>query len=135
MQSSDPGESDYVDAEAVLESLVEAIHDRHGFDVTALDMTDYPLLVDLFLIASSDNRIQSRAIADSVRERARGSGLTIDHAEGYDEGSWILLDISGIVVHIFLPDRREYYNLELLWNDAPRKDFVDEGRPPEADGR
>jgi ribosome-associated protein len=52
--------------------------------------------------------------------------MRVDHVEGYDEGSWILLDFSDIVVHIFLGERREYYNLELLWNDAPSMEFTDE---------
>lgn len=117
----------------LLEPLVEAIHERHGFDVKALDMSAFPLLVDTFLLVSSDNRIQSRAIADNVRSAAGRLGMRVDHVEGYDEGSWILLDFSDLVVHIFLPEKREYYNLELLWNDAPAHEFPD-GRAEGEDG-
>ena len=113
-------------SEQSLETLVEAAHERLGFAVRALDMSEFPLLVDTFLIVSSDNRIQSRAIADNIRARAREEGMRVDHVEGYDEGSWILLDFSDIVVHIFLSERREYYNLELLWNDAPSVEYRDE---------
>lgn len=110
--------------------IVEAIHARHGFTVRALDMTRFPLTVDLFLIASSDNKIQSRAIADHVEETAEKMGWDLHHSEGYEEGSWILLDFVDFVVHVFLVDKREYYNLEMLWSDAPVRKFDD---PEESD--
>jgi ribosome-associated protein len=110
--------------------IVEAIHARHGFTVRALDMTRFPLTVDLFLITSSDNKIQSRAIADHVEETAEKMGWDLHHREGYEEGSWILLDFVDFVVHVFLVDKREYYNLEMLWSDAPVRKFDD---PEESD--
>ncbi len=109
----------------VLEQIVEAVHHRHGYDVLALDMSEFPLTMDIFLLASADNRVQSRAIADHVERTARGLGWKLHHKEGYDEGSWILLDFIDLVVHVFLPDTRKYYNIELLWSDAPMKKFED----------
>ena len=108
-----------------LESMVEAIHQRHGFDVKALDMTEFPLTMDVFLLASAENRIQSRAIADHVERQARSLGWRLHHREGYEEGSWILLDFIDLVIHIFLPETRSYYNLEMLWSDAPALEFSD----------
>lgn len=110
-----------------LESMVEAIHQRHGFDVVAMDMTEFPLTMDVFLLASAENRIQSRAIADHVERTARNEGSRLHHREGYDEGSWILLDFVDLVVHIFLPETRSYYGLEMLWSDAPAMRFEDGG--------
>ncbi len=109
----------------VLEQIVEAIHQRHGYDVLALDMTEFPLTMDIFLLTSTDNRVQSRAAADHIERTARNLGWRLHHKEGYDEGSWILLDFVDLVVHIFLPDVREYYNIEALWSDAPVKNFED----------
>ena len=119
-----------------LESIVEAIHQRHGFDVLAMDMSEFPLTMDVFLLASAENRIQSRAIADHIERTARSMGSRLHHREGYEEGSWILLDYVDLVVHIFLPTTRSYYNLEMLWSDAPAMKYPDEaadesGRPPE----
>lgn len=110
-----------------LESIVEAIHERHGFDVFAMDMSGFPLTMDVFLITSAENRIQGRAIADHVERSARAAGSRLHHREGYEEGSWILLDFVDLVVHIFLPETRSYYNLEMLWSDAPSMKFEDEG--------
>lgn len=109
----------------ILEQIVDAVHQRHGHDVTALDMMDFPLTMDIFLIVTADNRIQSRAIADHLERSARELGWRLHHKEGYDEGSWILLDFVDFVVHIFLPEVRKYYNLETLWSDAPAKKFED----------
>lgn len=108
-----------------LVDMVDAVHQRHGYDVVALDMTEFPLTMDIFLIASADNRIQCRAIADHLERTARDLGWRLHHREGYEEGSWILLDFVDFVVHIFLPDVRKYYNLEALWSDAPSKRFED----------
>lgn len=109
----------------VLDQIVEAVHQRHGYDVLAMDMSEFPLTMDIFLLASADNRIQSRAIADHVERTARSIGWRLHHKEGYDEGSWILLDFVDFVVHIFLPDVRRYYNIEALWSDAPVIKFED----------
>ncbi|MCK5132651.1 MAG: ribosome silencing factor [Candidatus Sabulitectum sp.] len=110
----------------VLEQIVEAVHQRHGYNVLALDMSEFPLTMDIFLIVSADNRIQSRAIADHVERTARNLGWRLHHKEGFDEGSWILLDFVDLVVHIFLPEVRKYYNIESLWSDAPTMKFEDE---------
>lgn len=119
----------------VLDSLAEAVHQRHGTRVVALDMSQVPLTMEAFLIVTAENRIQARAIADHVEETARGLGFVKHHSEGYEEGSWILLDLLDLVVHIFLPDRREYYNLEMLWSDVPRIEYDDgEAGPHEEDG-
>ncbi len=114
-------------ADEVLERIVRALHELHGRDVVALDMSGMPLTMDIFLIATAENRIQARAMADSVQRAAKETGLSRHHVEGYDEGSWILIDLIELVVHIFLPDRRAYYALEMLWSDVPRLDFPDEG--------
>lgn len=116
----------------VLERIADAIHQRHGYDVFALDMSEFPLTMDIFLLTSADNRVQCRAIADHVERTARDMGRRLHHKEGYDEGSWILLDFVDLVVHVFLPDVRKYYNIEALWSDAPVKKF-EEQQAPEVD--
>ena len=118
----------------ILELIVDAVHQRHGYDVTAIDMTGFPLTMDIFLIVSADNRIQSRAIADHLERTARELGWRLHHKEGYDEGSWILLDFVDFVVHIFLPGVRKYYSLETLWSDAPVKKFEDRHGSDRDDG-
>lgn len=111
----------------ILDTLAEAIHERHGYGVVALDMSEVPLTMEAFLLATADNPIQARAIADRVEETAKRGGFRKHHVEGYEEGSWILLDFVDLVVHVFLPRTREYYDLEMLWSDVPRIDYDDHG--------
>jgi ribosome-associated protein len=110
----------------ILDTLAEAIHQRHGSRVVALDMSQVPLTMEAFMIATAENRIQARAIADHVEETARKNGFSKHHIEGYEEGSWILLDLLDLVVHIFLPESRDYYALEMLWSDVPSIEYEDE---------
>jgi ribosome-associated protein len=113
-------------AEDIIEPIVEAIRARHGFRIKAMDMSEYPLTMQVFLLASAETRIQARAISDSAVDAARSLGVRLHHREGYEDGGWILLDFGDLVVHVFVPETREYYNLEMLWSDAPFKDFPDE---------
>lgn len=118
-------------SDSILDILAEAMLERHGFKVVALDMSKAPLTMEAFLIVSAENRIQARAISEHVERTARANGFRKHHIEGYDEGSWILIDFVDLVVHIFLPQTREYYNLEMLWSDMPRIQFDDEEEPHE----
>ena len=66
-------------------------------------------------------------------ETATRNGFRKHHIEGYDEGSWILIDYTDLVVHIFLPETREYYDLEMLWSDVPSIEFDKMEDPPDDD--
>lgn len=114
-------------SDGILDRMVEAIHQRHGFDVVALDMSSVPLTMEVFLLCTAANRIQARAIADHVERTARETGMRPHHVEGYDDGSWILIDFVDLVIHVFLPETRRYYGLEMLWSDLPRIVFEDAG--------
>jgi len=111
----------------ILEIVVEAIHQRHGRGVRAMDMSEFPLTMDVFILATAETRIQARSIADHVEREVRRLGRKLHHCEGYDEGSWILLDFVDFVVHVFLAETRAYYSLESLWSDAPFKEYKDDG--------
>lgn len=122
-------------AEDIIQPIVEAIRSRQGTRIRAMDMSEYPLTMQVFLITSAGTRTQARAVSDAVVDAARGLGVRLHHREGYEEGAWILLDFGDLVVHVFLPETRDYYNLEMLWSDAPFVDFPDEpGQPADIPG-
>ena len=121
--------------ENILETFVEAIHQRHGYRVVALDMSKVPLTMEAFLLVTAENRIQARAIADHIEDTAKEIGFRKHHIEGYDEGSWILIDYTDLVVHIFLPKSREHYNLEMLWSDVPSIEYNDTEEPQDDSSR
>jgi ribosome-associated protein len=78
------------------------------------------VITDYFIIASGSNDRQVRTIAEEVERRLAGDhGLKPFRREGEREGRWVLLDYVDFVVHVFLQEEREYYDLERLWSDAP----------------
>ncbi len=82
-------------------------------------MSTLTQVTDVFVIASGRSERQVQAIADGIVEKASGAGRKPVGVEGYTAGRWILVDLSDVVVHVFLPEEREVYRLERLWGDAP----------------
>ena len=87
--------------------------------VVVLDVQEHTPVTDFFVIASGTNRIQVNAITEAVEETLRAAGERPGRAEGREEGRWVLLDFGDVVVHVFAPPERQYYDLERLWGDAP----------------
>lgn len=79
-------------------------------------------IVDAFVITSAPNTRQVRTIAEEVEQRIKdGGGGAPIRVEGLDDQRWVLLDYGDVVVHVFLQEVREYYELERLWSDVPRQ--------------
>jgi ribosome-associated protein len=92
---------------------------RRGEDILILHIEELIIVTDYFVMVSAKNKRQIQAIAADIKEYFRGAGFTGIRMEGYEEASWVLIDCGPIVVHIFRQDLRSYYDLELLWGDAP----------------
>lgn len=75
---------------------------------------------DYFVICSGNSDRQVRAIADNIDEKLESLGVKIRCKEGFREGTWVVLDIGAVVVHIFHNAMREFYNLEYLWQEAKK---------------
>jgi ribosome-associated protein len=99
----------------------DAALDKRGEAVTAIDVAGKTILADTFLIVTGRSKIQTRAIAEAVKDAVERSGARVTRIEGYTDGSWILLDIGNLIVHVFTPEQRTFYNLERLWSDAPAR--------------
>jgi len=98
--------------------IVDAIADRLGSNIVVLDMQEITLLADYFVLCNVGSTPQFKAIVDEVDKRTRQAGSHRLHLEGEPESGWVLLDYGQVVVHIFDPELRAYYNLEELWNKA-----------------
>jgi ribosome-associated protein len=96
----------------------EAIVDKLGRDLVAIDLSEQMVLSEVFLIATGRNEKQVEAIADEVERVLALAGEKPARRERSD--SWVLLDYSDLVVHIQSEDVRQYYMLDRLWNDCPR---------------
>lgn len=108
----------------ILEKTFNAIVDKKGEDVVCLDVRKITPLFDYVFICSAETDIQARAISDEIYIKLKKNEKTIPLSiEGYEKGSWIVMDYGDFLVHIFLPEKREYYNLEDLWIEAKRVEF------------
>jgi ribosome-associated protein len=81
-------------------------------------MRDVSLLADYFVLCNAESEPQFRAILDEVQEQTKAAGGRCLHVEGEPASGWVLLDYGAVVVHIFDPELRAYYNLEELWKEA-----------------
>jgi ribosome-associated protein len=103
-------------------------------DVVILEVAEVLVVADEFVVASAPNDRQVKAIVDEVERQVGEAGLAKPlRVEGLDDRHWVLLDYGDVVVHVFLEETREYYELERLWSDVPRvawDDAVSSGTGP-----
>ncbi len=105
---------------------------KKGERVTILDMREVTLIADYFVIVSAMNLIQVQSIADAIEEALGARGLKPVNRVGGSRAHWVLLDYSGLVVHVFTEEERNYYNLERLWGDAMVVDRAALKVPPQS---
>jgi len=97
------------------------IADEHrGEDIVVLDMTKLTPIVDFFVIITAATPRRIHTIVDEIDRALRESGEKRLGIEGYGTSRWVLLDYGDIVIHVFDPEARQYYDLDNLWSDAPR---------------
>ncbi|HEX3465096.1 MAG TPA: ribosome silencing factor [Candidatus Elarobacter sp.] len=92
----------------------EAAEDKKAEDVAILDLTGRTIVADTFVVVTGRSVIQTRSIADAIVDAAEAAGLRA-RVEGHADGGWILIDLGNVVVHVFTPEQRQFYNLERLW--------------------
>jgi ribosome-associated protein len=96
--------------------------DVKAIDLVELDLRDVLGYTDYFVIASGNTDRQTKAIHDRIHEGLKKEhGVLPRRVEGLAEGRWILMDYLDVVVHVFTPEAREFYRLEQLWGEAPRR--------------
>ncbi|MGB8907657.1 MAG: ribosome silencing factor [Candidatus Cybelea sp.] len=100
----------------------ESALDKKGETFTALDVGSRTILADTFAIVTGRSKVQTRAIADAIIEAVRANGHGVSRVEGYSDGSWILIDLGNVIVHVFTPEQRVFYNLERLWSALSQGD-------------
>ncbi|MDE6443663.1 MAG: ribosome silencing factor [Muribaculaceae bacterium] len=108
--------------------IIEAIRDKKGKKIVKIDLSEIQSAsTDKLIICQGNSTSQVAAIADSVRDALlKNEGVKPYNYEGYNNCQWIVIDYGDIMVHVFLPDYRQFYNLEELWNDAPTEYLPEE---------
>ena len=128
-------ENQAIEAKELALSIAQIIHDKHGEKISILDVSGPLVIADYFVVASARNTRHAKAIASGVNQTMKQSGRLRRHTAGVDgDSNWVLLDFDSVVVHIFQEDARSFYDLESLWCDVPKEEFVPDSEPTEPAG-
>jgi len=106
-------------------TAAQAADDRKGGDIVMLRVAEVSYLADYFVMVTGFSKVQVRAISQSIQEKVETELQRQPlRMEGQAEGTWVLLDYGDVIVHILMPQEREFYNLEAFWGHAERIDFA-----------
>jgi ribosome-associated protein len=97
---------------------VDVASDKQASDVVMLDIRGLSDFADYFVILTGESQRQLRALAEDLETALKGTGATLHHREGSSRSAWMLLDFGDLIIHIFGPEGREYYNIEGAWAKA-----------------
>ena len=114
-----------------LRVIADAILDKKGQDVVSIDLRPIgSSIADYFIVCNASSTTAVSAIADNIIKEAREQlGLKPLRTQGMENNFWIILDYGHIVIHVFLTEYREFYRLEDLWADAPKKTYKERKKP------
>jgi ribosome-associated protein len=119
-QSATAREDNAITPEDLAREIVEYAADRKAIDIVQLDLRTMIGYTDYFVICSGRTERQTKAIHDAIYEGLKSAHRRLpQRVEGLPGARWILMDYLDVVVHVFVPDIREYYRLEQLWGEAP----------------
>lgn len=105
-----------------MKNAVQYADNKKARDIMVLSLDGLTTIADYFVVCSGGSSTQVKAIADEIEEKMSEQGAEPYGKEGFSNADWVLLDYSDVVVHIFTPESREFFNIEKLWADAKRID-------------
>ena len=115
-------DADQLTPEELAGAIVELAADRKAVDIVQLDLRGMIGYTDYFVICSGRTERQTKAIHDAIYEGLKSAhGRLPERVEGLPGARWILMDYLDVVVHIFTPEKREFYRLEQLWGEVPAR--------------
>lgn len=97
---------------------LESLDDDKGRDILKIDLAGKSSIADYLVIVSGTSQRHVVAMADHLIEKLKTLGLVGLSAEGREQGDWVVIDAFDVIVHLFRPEVREFYNLEKMW-DVP----------------
>lgn len=107
------------EAIAMAQAAAEAAAYKLATDIVAIDVSQYLVITDVFLLCTAANDRQVRAVVDAIEERLLRAGEKPIRREGEKESRWVLLDYGDVVIHVQVAEERIHYALERLWKDCP----------------
>ena len=104
--------------------LAKALDSKKGQDIKVLRTEGLTTLADYFVLCTATSSTQVKAMSDACEEAMEKNGEQVHHIEGHRGGTWLLMDFSSVVVHVFTDEARKFYDLERLWGDAQEIDLA-----------
>ena len=108
----------------IVSIAVKALDNKKAEEIKVIKISELTVMADYFIIANGNSNTHVRALAEEVEYELSNAGEQVRSIEGRSTG-WVLLDYSSVLVHVFTPRDREYYNLERLWQDGEEIDISD----------
>ena len=105
-------------------ALAKALDGKKGQDIKVLKTEELTTLADYFVLCTATSSTQVKAMSDACEEAMEKNGEQVHHIEGHRGGTWLLMDFSSVVVHVFTDEVRKFYDLERLWGDAQEIDLA-----------
>ena len=102
----------------LLELIEQSLDDDKAIDIVSVDLTGKSSIADAMVVASGASVRQVGAMADHLREKLKAAGIKGISIEGLENCDWVLIDSGDVIVHLFRPEVRDFYNLEKLWSEA-----------------
>ena len=105
-----------IDSAAIAKKATEAALEKQAVDILMLDIREEASFADYLVICTAESQRQTQAICEEVERVLKEEGLRPNRREGKVESGWMLLDYGDVIIHVFAPSEREFYNLESLWS-------------------
>lgn len=114
------GGDDMPEPQDIARKAVDIASNKQAADIVLLDVRGLCSFADYFVVCTAESERQIRAILEATREELKKDGVRPHHEEGGTDTGWMLLDYGDVVIHIFGPEERDYYDLDGLWHHAAR---------------
>jgi ribosome-associated protein len=113
-----PQGGDRLNSTELAHKMVGLVEEKQAEEIVLLDLRQVSIIADYFVICSATTERQTNAILESLREDLKKAGVRPLHVEGTARSGWILVDYADVIIHIFAPEQRLFYQLEELWQHA-----------------
>jgi ribosome-associated protein len=104
-----------MNTEQLQQLAIEALNDLKALDLVVMDISQLTNIADTMIICSGRSNRHVKSLAENVIKKAKEIHLSYIRSEGEDSGEWVIVDLADVIVHVMLPNTREFYNLEDLW--------------------
>lgn len=123
------------DPETLAQAIFDVLDEKKAGDIKVLRVHDHTVITDYFIICTGRSSTQVKSLGGEVEFKLGERGVDPAHYEGRDNGNWVVLDYSSVIVHIFSRESREFYKLEKLYGDAEEIHFMSIDEKAEAEAK